>query len=83
MWSHVGPLVFAVSPIPCLLKLQLEERKKDDWISTCITDLKSLGISGSLEQIMKKPRIQFRKKIIENIREQAGAELCQAQHNLG
>ena len=57
------------SRISLILRLQLEERKKGDWSSTCIADLKSLGISGSLEQIMKKPRIQFRKKIIENIRE--------------
>ena len=53
------------------MNLQIKERKKGDWLITCLADLKSLSISESLEEIKKKPRNQFRNQISKKIKEKA------------
>ena len=71
------------SRIALFLKLQLEESKKGDWISTCMADLKYLCISESLEGIKKISRNQFRKMIDKKIREKAFDYLKSKQKKKG
>ena len=71
------------SRISLFLKLQLEESKKGDWISTCMADLKYLSISESLEGLKKISRNQFRKMIDKKIREKAFDYLKSKQKKKG
>ena len=71
------------SRLSLFLNLQLEERKKGDWISTCLADLKSLSIYETLEEIKKIPKNQFKNQISKKIREQAFEYLKSKQKKKG
>ena len=71
------------SRLSLFLNLQLEERKKGDWISTCLADLKSLSIYETLEEIKKIPKNQLKNQISKKIREQAFEYLKSKQKKKG
>ena len=65
------------------VKLQFDERKKGDWIVSCIEDLKELGFTGSLEEIKELKRNNFRNIINKKIRENAFKYLLKKQRSKG
>ena len=73
----------AGSRIAQFVKLQFEERKKGDWILTCIKDLKVLGFTGSLEEIKAMKKNQYKTTINKKIREIAFKYLLEKQRSKG
>ena len=53
------------------LYLQVEHPTRGDWVSTCLDDLKQLGITASLEDIKKMSKRRFNRILIEKTRQNA------------
>ena len=64
-------------------KLQLELPTKGDWASTCIQDLKELGISESLDQIKLMNNNQFKNIVKEKVKDRAFQYLMKKQGSKG
>ena len=51
--------------------LQFEQKTKGDWVSTCLNDLKDLGVNETLEEIKNMNKNKFRNMLKERIKERA------------
>ena len=52
-------------------KLQLEQPTRGDWVSSCKTDLKELGITQSLREIKEMPKNRFKNMLNLKVKENA------------
>ena len=63
------------------LYLQVEHPTRGDWVSTCLDDLKQLGITASLEDIKKMSKRRFNRILIEKTRQNASNYLEKKERN--
>ena len=71
------------SKINQFLKLQFEQPTRGDWGSTCIQDLKQLGINESFEEIKLMTKNKFTKILKEKMMKNALIYLTGKQKNKG
>ena len=71
------------SKINQFLKLQFEQPTRGDWGSTCIQDLKQLGINESFEEIKLMTKNKFTKILKEKKMKNALIYLTGKQKNKG
>ena len=71
------------SSIHQFLKLQLEQPARGDWGSTCLQDLRELGIEEGLEEIKNISKIQFTKILKGKLKTKALSYLLEKQGSKG
>ena len=53
------------------VKLQLDDRKKGDWIWTCLEDLKDIGFKEPIKEVKEMKTFKFRKIVTARLKEKA------------
>ena len=71
------------SSLKKFFNLQLEQKTRGDWASTCLNDLKALRIAETLEEIKNMSKQKFKNILKERIKENALKYLIEKQGKKG